>query len=144
MPFANLSGDPAQEFFADGLTENLLDALAQSPGLFVIARGATRVYRGKAVSPRAVAKDLGVRYVLEGSVQKSGDHIRVTAQLIDAVTDTHLLSKKYDRDLTDLFVVEDDLADRRRARRAAERHGDRSHRSSGYTEPRSLGKLRQS
>jgi TolB-like protein/cytochrome c-type biogenesis protein CcmH/NrfG len=109
LPFANLSGDPAQDFFADGLTENLLDALAQNPALFVVARGATLVYRGKAAAPRAVAQDLGVRYVLEGSVQKSGDRIRVTAQLIDAVTDNHLLSQKYDRTLTDLFAVEDDL-----------------------------------
>jgi len=109
LPFANLSGDPAQEFFADGLTENLLDALAQNPALFVIARDATLVYRGKAVAPRVVAKEVGVRYVLEGSVQKSGDRIRVTAQLIDAVNDSHLLSQKYDRNLTDLFAVEDDL-----------------------------------
>ena len=109
LPFANLSGDPAQEFFADGLTENLLDALAQNPALFVIARDATLVYRGKAVAPRVVAKEVGVRYVLEGSVQKSGDRIRVTAQLIDAVNDSHLLSQKYDRNLTDLFGVEDDL-----------------------------------
>ena len=109
LPFANLSGDPAQEFFADGLTENLLDALAQNPALFVIARDATLVYRGKAVAPRVVAKEVGVRYVLEGSVQKSGDRIRVTAQLIDAVNDSHLLSQKYDRNLTDLFALEDDL-----------------------------------
>ncbi len=109
LPFANLSGDPAREFFADGLTENLIDALAQNPALFVIARGATQVYRGKEASPRAVAKDLGVRYVLEGSVQKSGDRIRVTAQLIDALNDNHLLSQKYDRNLTDLFALEDDL-----------------------------------
>jgi hypothetical protein len=73
LPFANLSGDPAQDYLADGLTENLLDALAQNPGLFVIARNATLDYRGKAVAPQAAAKDLGVRYVLEGSVQKSGD-----------------------------------------------------------------------
>jgi class 3 adenylate cyclase/TolB-like protein/Tfp pilus assembly protein PilF len=110
LPFANLSGDPAQDFLADGLTDNLLDALAQNPALFVIARSATMVYRGKAAEPRAVAKDLGVRYVLEGSVQKSGDHIRVTAQLIDAVNDNHLLSQKYDRKMTDLFALEDDLS----------------------------------
>jgi adenylate cyclase len=109
LPFANLSGDPAQDYLADGLTDNLLDALAQNPGLFVIARNATQVYRGKAVAPRAVAKDLGIRYVLEGSVQKSGDRIRVTAQLIDAVNDNHMLSQKYDRNLTDLFALEDDL-----------------------------------
>jgi len=83
-----LSGDPAQDYLADGLTDNLVDALAQNPGLFVIARNATLDYRGKAVAPRTVAKDLGVRYVLEGSVQKSGDHIRVTAQLIDTVNDS--------------------------------------------------------
>jgi len=110
LPFANLSGDPAQDYLADGLTDNLLDALTQNPGLFVIARNATQVYRGKAAAPRAVAKDLSVRYVLEGSVQKSGDHIRVTAQLIDAVNDNHLLSEKYDRNLTDLFALEDDLS----------------------------------
>jgi adenylate cyclase len=110
LPFANLSGDPAQDYLADGLTDNLLDALAQNPGLFVIARNATQVYRGTAAPPRAVAKDLGVRYVLEGSVQKSGDHIRVTAQLIDAINDNHLLSQKYDRNLTDLFALEDDLS----------------------------------
>jgi adenylate cyclase len=109
LPFANLSGDPAQDYLADGLTDNLIDALAQNPGLFVIARNATLNYRGKAVAPQAAAKDLGVRYVLEGSVQKSGDHIRVTAQLIDAVNDNHLLSQKYDRNLTDLFALEDDL-----------------------------------
>jgi len=110
LPFANLSGDPAQDYLADGLTDNLVDALAQNPGLFVIARNATLVYRGEAVAPRAVAKDLGVRYVLEGSVQKSGDHIRVTAQLIDTVNDSHLLSQKYDRNLTNLFALEDDLS----------------------------------
>src|SRR6516164_9589780 len=109
LPFVNLSGDPAQDYLADGLTDNLVDALAQSPGLFVIARNATQVYRGTAAAPRAVAKDLGVRYVLEGSVQKSGDRIRVTAQLIDAVNDNHVLSQKYDRSLTDLFALEDDL-----------------------------------
>src|SRR5215471_6760006 len=84
LPFANLSGDAAQDYLADGLTDNLLDALAQNPGLFVIARNATSVYRGRAAQPQAVAKELGVRYVLEGSVQKSGDRLRVTAQLIDA------------------------------------------------------------
>jgi adenylate cyclase len=110
LPFANLSGDPAQDYLADGLTDNLLDALAQNPGLFVIARNATLDYRGKAVAPRAVAKDLGVRYVLEGSVQKSGDRIRVTAQVIDAVNDNHVLSQKYDRNLTELFALEDDLS----------------------------------
>jgi len=110
LPFANLSGDPAQDYIAEGLTENLLDALAQDPGLFVVSRNATLLYRGKAITPQEVAKDLSVRYVLEGSVQKSGDQIRVTAQLIDATTDNHLLSRKYDRKFTDLFALEDDLS----------------------------------
>jgi adenylate cyclase len=110
LPFANLSGDPAQDYLADGLTDNLVDALAQNPGLFVIARNATQVYRGTAAAPRTVAKDLGVRYVLEGSVQKSDDRIRVTAQLIDTVNDNHLMSQKYDRNLTNLFALEDDLS----------------------------------
>ena len=110
LPFANLSGDPAQDYLADGFTDNLIDALAQNPGLFVIARNATQVYRGTGAAPQAVAKDLGVRYVLEGSVQKSDDRIRVTAQLIDAVNDNHLLSQKYDRNLTNLFALEDDLS----------------------------------
>jgi adenylate cyclase len=110
LPFTNLSGDPAQEYLADGLTDNIIDALAQNPGLFVIAHNATLVYRGTAVAPQAAAKDLGVRYVLEGSVQKSGDRIRVTAQLIDTVNDNHLLSQKYDRNLTNLFALEDDLS----------------------------------
>jgi len=110
LPFANLSGDPTQDYLADGLTDNLVDALAQNPGLFVIARNATLGYRGKAVAPQAAAKDLGVRYVLEGSVQKSDDRIRVTAQLIDTVNDDHLLSQKYDRNLTNLFALEDDLS----------------------------------
>jgi len=110
LPFANLSGDPAQDYLADGLTDNIVDALAQNPGLLVIARNATQVYRGKAVAPGTAAKDLGVRYVLEGSVQKSSDHIRVTAQLIDTVNDYHLLSQKYDRNLTNLFALEDDLS----------------------------------
>jgi TolB-like protein len=109
LPFANLSGDPGQDYLADALTDNLVDALAQNPGLFVIARSASQVCRGTAAAPRAVAKDLGVRYVLEGSVQKSGDRIRVTAQLIDAVNDNHVPSQKYDRNLTDLFALEDDL-----------------------------------
>jgi adenylate cyclase len=110
LPFANLSGDPGQDYLADGLTDNIVDALAQNPELFVIARNATLNYRGKAVAPQAVAKDLGIRYVLEGSVQKSGDRIRVTAQLIDSVNDSHLLSQKYDRNLTNLFALEDDLS----------------------------------
>jgi len=109
LPFQNLSGDPTQDYIAEGLTENLLDALAQDPGLFVVARNATLRYRGKSITPQEVAKDLSVRYVLEGSVQKSGDQIRVTAQLIDAATNNQLLSQKYDRKFSDLFALEDDL-----------------------------------
>jgi len=109
LPLANMTGDPAQDYLADGLAENLIDALAQNPALFVVSRYSTLVYRGKAAPLPEVGKDLGVRYVLEGSVQKSGDRIRVTAQLIEAATNYHLLSEKYDRNLTDLFALEDDL-----------------------------------
>jgi TolB-like protein len=140
-----LSGDPAHDYLADGLTDNLLDALAQNPGLFVIARNATQVYRGKAVAPRAVAKDLGIRYVLEGSVQKSGDRIRVTAQLIDAVNDNHMLSQKYDRNLTDLFALEDDLTLQIAGALDVQlRRHIGSRLRSWHAQPRSLGEPRKS
>jgi len=110
LPFTNLSGDPGQEFLVDGLTENIITALSKAPRLFVIARNSTFTYKGKAVKVQQVAEDLGVRYVLEGSVQRSGDRIRVTAQLIDALSGGHLWSERYDRDLKDLFAFQDEIA----------------------------------
>jgi len=109
LPFDNLSGDPQQEFFSDGITENIISALSQVPNLFVIARNSTFTYKGKPVKVQQVAEELGVRYVLEGSVQKSGDTLRITAQLIDAITGRHVWSERYNRKLKDIFALQDDI-----------------------------------
>jgi len=109
LPFANLSGDPKQEYFADGITEDIITALAKIERLLVIARNSTSQYKGKAVDVRQVSRDLGVRHVLEGSVQKKGDRLRVTAQLIDATNGTHLWAERYDRPFKDIFAVQDEI-----------------------------------
>lgn len=109
LPFDNMSKDPEQDYFCDGITEEIITALAKVPELFVIARNSTFTYKGKPVKIQQVAEDLGVRYVLEGSVRKSGDRIRVTAQLIDAVSGKHLWAEKYDRPLKDIFDVQDEI-----------------------------------
>jgi TolB-like protein len=109
LPFVNMSDDPEQEYFSDGLTEDIITDLSLIPGLFVIARSSTFNYKGKSVDVRRLGEELGVRYVLEGSVRKSGDQVRVTAQLIEAVSGHHLWAKKYDRCLQDVFSVQDEL-----------------------------------
>jgi adenylate cyclase len=109
LPFSNLSGDPEQDYFSDGLTEEIISALGSVPKLFVIARNSTFTYKGKPVKVQQVAEELGVRYVLEGSVRKGGDKIRITAQLVDALNGHHLWAKRYDRSLEDIFAVQDDL-----------------------------------
>ena len=109
LPFVNLSGDPKQEFFSDGITEDIITALSKAPRLLVIARNSTFIYKGKPVKVKQVSEELGVRYVLEGSVQKSGDRVRITAQLIDALTGHHLWAERYERDLKDLFAVQDEV-----------------------------------
>jgi adenylate cyclase len=109
LPFANLSGDPKQEYFSDGLTDQIIATLSSVPKLFVIARNSTFTYKGKHVKVQQVSEDLGVRYVLEGSVRKAGDKIRVTAQLIDALNGHHLWAKQYDRNLDDIFAVQDQI-----------------------------------
>ena len=109
LPFNNLSGDPEQEYFSDGLTEEIITALGQVPNLLVIARNSTFTFKGKSVKVQQVSKELGVRYVLEGSVRKSGDKIRIAAQLIDALTGNHLWAEQYDRNLQDIFAVQDDI-----------------------------------
>ena len=109
LPFDNLSGDPDQEFIADGMTENIITALSYIPEIFVIARNSTFTYKGKAVKAQEVAEDLGVRYILEGSVQRAGDRVRITAQLIDAASGRHLWADRYDRDLQDLFALQDEI-----------------------------------
>ena len=109
LPFDNLSGDPEQEYFSDGLTEEIISALSSVPKLFVIARNSTFTYKGKPVKVQQVSEELGVQYVLEGSVRKGGDQIRITAQLIDALTGRHLWAKRYDRNLSDIFAVQDEI-----------------------------------
>jgi len=103
LPFTNMSGDPEQEYFSDGITENIISTLSHSPNLFVIARNSTFTYKGTSVDVRKVGRELGARYVLEGSVQKTGERIRITAQLIDAKSGNHLWSERYDRDWKDIF-----------------------------------------
>jgi adenylate cyclase len=109
LPFVNMSGDPKQEFLSDGITENIITGLSRVPRLFVIARNSTFTYKGKPVEVKQVSEELGVQYVLEGSVQRSGDRIRVTAQLIDALKGHHVWAERYDRDLTDLFALQDEI-----------------------------------
>ena len=109
LPFDNLSGDSDQEYIADGITENIITALSYIPEIFVIARNSTFTYKGKAVRAQEVAEDLGVRYILEGSVQRAGDRIRITAQLIDAASGRHLWADRYDRGLQDLFALQDEI-----------------------------------
>ena len=109
LPFVNMSGDPKQEFFSDGITEDIITALSKIPRLFVIARNSTFTYKGKPVKVKQVSEELGVRYVLEGSVQKSGDRVRITAQLIDALNGHHLWAERYERDLKDLFALQDEV-----------------------------------
>jgi TolB-like protein/cytochrome c-type biogenesis protein CcmH/NrfG len=109
LPFDNMTGDPEQEYFSDGITDQIIAALSKVSSLFVIARQSTFTYKVKPVKIQQVSEELGVRYVLEGSVQKSGERVRVTAQLIDAIKGNHLWSETYDRELKDIFAVQDDI-----------------------------------
>ena len=109
LPFVNMSGDPGQEYFSDGITENIIAGLSKLPGLLVIARNSTFTYKGKPVDVKQLGIDLGVHYVLEGSVQRSEDKVRIIAQLIDASTAQHLWAERYDRNLTDIFDLQDEI-----------------------------------
>jgi len=109
LPFQNISGDPEQEYFADGTAEDIITALSRFPSLFVIARNSSFTYKGKPVDIKQVGRELGVRYVLEGSVRKGGNRVRITAQLIDASTGNHIWADRYDRELTDIFAVQDEI-----------------------------------
>jgi adenylate cyclase len=111
LPFANMSSDPEQEFLADGIAEDVITALSRYPSLFVIARNSCFTYKGRAVDVRQVGRELGVRYVLEGSLRKSGNRVRVTAQLVEAATGNHLWAERYDRDLADIFAVQDEITE---------------------------------
>ena len=109
LPFDNLSGDPDQDYFSDGLSEEIITALSKVPRMFVIARNTTFTYKGQAVKVQQVAEELGVRYVLEGSIRKYENKIRITAQLIDATAGHHLWAERYDRDLKDIFALQDEI-----------------------------------
>jgi adenylate cyclase len=109
LPFNNLSGNPEQEYFSDGITEDIITALSKHPNLFVIARNSTFTYKGKPVKVQKVAEDLGVRYVLEGSIQKAGQKVRVTTQFIDALKGYHIWSERYDREMKDIFALQDEI-----------------------------------
>ena len=109
LPFDNMSGDPSQEYFSDGLTEQIINGLCKIPDLFVIARNSSFAYKGLNYGIKQTAKELGVRYILEGSVQKAGDRVRITAQLIDATTGYHMWSENYDRNLADIFALQDEI-----------------------------------
>jgi adenylate cyclase len=110
LPFDNISGDPEQEYFSDGITEDIITEMSKISGLFVIARHSAFTFKGKPVILKRVGRELGVRYVLEGSVRKSGNRLRITAQLIDTTTDLHLWAERYDRDLEDVFAVQAEVA----------------------------------
>ena len=112
LPFTNVSGDPEQEYFVDGITEDIITALSKWRWFLVIARNSTFAYKGKPVDLKEVGRDLGVRYVLEGSMRRAGQRVRISSQLIDIPTGTHLWAERYDRDLTDIFAVQDDISSR--------------------------------
>jgi adenylate cyclase len=110
LPFVNMSDDPGQAYFSDGITEDIITTLSKVPKLFIIARNSTFTYKDRPVKIQQVAEELGVRYVLEGSVRKAGEKIRITTQLIDAVNGHHLWAERFDRDLKDIFVLQDEIA----------------------------------
>ncbi len=109
LPFVNMSGDPKQEFLSDGITEDIITGLSKVPMLFVIARNSTFIYKGKAVKAKQISEELGVQYVMEGSVQTSANRVRITAQLIDALTGHHIWAERYDRDLKNIFALQDEV-----------------------------------
>ena len=112
MPFANIGGDPEQDYFADGVTESLTTDLSRISGAFVIARNTAFTYKGKAADVKQIGRDLNVRYVLEGSVQRSGNRMRVNVQLIDAETGSHLWAERFDKPVADLFDMQDEIVSR--------------------------------
>jgi TolB-like protein len=116
LPFQNMSGDPEQEYFADGMVEDIITALSRFKTLFVIARNSSFTYKGKAVDIKQVGRELGVHYLLEGSVRKAGERLRITSQLIDTATGAHLWANKFDGSLADVFDLQDEIARIRKPR----------------------------
>jgi TolB-like protein/Tfp pilus assembly protein PilF len=111
LPFTNMTDDPAQDYFSDGISEDIITALSKSRWFFVIARNSSFIYKGRAVHMKQIADELGVGYVVEGSVRKIGDRVRITAQLNDAATGSHIWAERYDRDLADVFAVQDEITE---------------------------------
>ena len=109
LPFANLSGEPEQEYFSEGISEDIITALSKLRWFYVIARNSSFLYRGKSVHHKQIGEELGVGYLVEGSVRKDGDHVRINAQLVDVTTGSHLWAERYDRDLADVFAVQDEI-----------------------------------
>jgi TolB-like protein len=109
LPFENMSGDPEQAYFADGMVEEIITALSRFKWLFVIARNSSFTYKGKAVNVKQVGHELGVRYILEGSVRKAAGKVRIAGQLIDAITGAHIWADRFERDLTDVFALQDEV-----------------------------------
>jgi adenylate cyclase len=109
LPFVNMSEEPAQEYFSDGMSEDIITSLSQLPNIFVIARNSTFTYKGKSVNVQQVSRELGVKYILEGSVRKVGNRVRITAQLIDGTTGHHVWGERYDRNLEDIFAIQDEV-----------------------------------
>jgi adenylate cyclase len=127
LPFVNMSGDPTKDYLSDGITEEIINALSKTPNVFVIARNSTFTYKGKPVKVQQVSEEMGVQYVLEGSVQWSGDRVRITAQLIDALKGHHLFSERYDRELKDIFALQDEITMKvLTAMRVALTHGEQA------------------
>ena len=112
LPFANMSGDIEQEYFADGITEDIITALSHFKELSVVSRNSSFVFKGEAVAIKAVREQLKADYIVEGSIRKAGNRVRITAQLIDAKNDNHIWADRYDRDLADIFEVQDDVVRR--------------------------------
>jgi adenylate cyclase len=112
LPFTNMSGDPEQEYFADGISEDIITGLSRLRWFFVIARNSSFTYKGKAIDVKRVVRELGVRYVLEGSVRRGGNRVRITAQLIDAATSNHIWADRYDGNLTDVFALQDEITEK--------------------------------
>src|SRR5580698_9653500 len=111
LPFINMSSDPEQEYFSDGMVQDITTAISRVRWLFVIARNSSFTYKGRAVDIRRVGRELGVKYVLEGSVRKVGDHVRITAELLETATGVHVLADQYDRKISDVFALQDEITE---------------------------------
>ena len=110
LPFENLSGDPEQQYFSDGITEDIIIDLSRFRSLFVIARNSSFAFKGRSLKVQDIARELGVAYIVEGSVRRAGERVRINAQLVDAATGNHLWAERYERDMRDIFALQDEVA----------------------------------